>query len=428
VLSIENAVGNPMGKRILVADDSQTIQTAFAMVLGAEHTLVVARSVDEAISAAKAGRPDLVIADAALGSASGYDLCAALKADPGLRSVPIHILTSNHNPYDEARGGRAGADGFMVKPFDSQALIDGVAAALAAPGKLASTPSASPSRPVAESMFGGMVPDVAAEDEDSYGEITIERSPAAPGPASWAGRPAARPSGGRPVVPTPVVSPVPATVVARPSLIPGTRPSATGIPVARTAAPGIVPAPAVPPPTTISPVPRSMANRTMMGFPAVAAGATPGAPIPPVARPVVPARTPLPPTAPVVSPAAVPPRVPTATPPRAPVSPAASLVPPIAPPAPGMAPWRPAAPPSVPATPVAAPVVATSTLPPPAVAAAVASAVDSKMASLAARGPEYEAIAKLSREIIEQVVWEVVPELAELIIKQEVDRLASAKR
>lgn len=58
----------------------------------------------------------------------------------------------------------------------------------------------------------------------------------------------------------------------------------------------------------------------------------------------------------------------------------------------------------------------------------MASAVDTKMAALAARGPEYEAVAKLSREIIEQVVWEVVPELAELIIKQEVDRLASAKR
>lgn len=50
------------------------------------------------------------------------------------------------------------------------------------------------------------------------------------------------------------------------------------------------------------------------------------------------------------------------------------------------------------------------------------------MAAQAARGPEYEAIAKLSREIIEQVVWEVVPELAETIIRQEIDRLASAKK
>lgn len=64
----------------------------------------------------------------------------------------------------------------------------------------------------------------------------------------------------------------------------------------------------------------------------------------------------------------------------------------------------------------------------PNLAAIVSSAVDQKMAAQAARGPEYEAIAKLSREIIEQVVWEVVPELAETIIRQEIDRLASAKK
>jgi CheY-like chemotaxis protein len=45
-----------MGKRILVADDSLTIQKAFAMVLGGQdYTLVAARSVDEAMAAAKGG-------------------------------------------------------------------------------------------------------------------------------------------------------------------------------------------------------------------------------------------------------------------------------------------------------------------------------------------------------------------------------------
>jgi hypothetical protein len=60
--------------------------------------------------------------------------------------------------------------------------------------------------------------------------------------------------------------------------------------------------------------------------------------------------------------------------------------------------------------------------------AAVSSVIDQKVAAIAARGREYEAIAKLSREIIEQVVWEVVPELAELIIRQEIDRLAAGKK
>ena len=93
------------------------------------------------------------------------------------------------------------------------------------------------------------------------------------------------------------------------------------------------------------------------------------------------------------------------------------------------------APPSPVTRKVPTPVPASAVAAPPSVrqsssalAAVVASAVDQKVAALAARGPEYEAIAKLSREIIEQVVWEVVPELAEMIIRQEIDRLASAKK
>jgi hypothetical protein len=50
------------------------------------------------------------------------------------------------------------------------------------------------------------------------------------------------------------------------------------------------------------------------------------------------------------------------------------------------------------------------------------SKVDQKLGAIAARGPEYEAIAKLSREIIEKVVWEVVPELAEAIIREELSK------
>ena len=96
------------------------------------------------------------------------------------------------------------------------------------------------------------------------------------------------------------------------------------------------------------------------------------------------------------------------------------MPPPASPPTPitrrNLTPPPPAAPAESPASPAAAPI------------AAISDKIEQKVAALAARGPEFEAIAKLSREIIEQVVWEVVPELAELIIRQEVDRLASAKK
>ena len=52
----------------------------------------------------------------------------------------------------------------------------------------------------------------------------------------------------------------------------------------------------------------------------------------------------------------------------------------------------------------------------------VSGGIEQRLAAFAAKGPEYEAIAKLSREIIEQVVWEVVPELAEAIIREQVEK------
>jgi hypothetical protein len=59
---------------------------------------------------------------------------------------------------------------------------------------------------------------------------------------------------------------------------------------------------------------------------------------------------------------------------------------------------------------------------PAAVPAAVAQSIDQKLAAISAKGPEYEAIAKLSREIIEQVVWEVVPDLADAIIREHLEK------
>src|SRR6267154_2383675 len=114
-----------MGKRILIADDSVTIQKAFSMTLGAEDfSLTTARSADEGLTLARQTRPDLVIADAAMPGRSGYELCAALRADAALRAIPVYILSSTQQPYDEAKGQQVGADRTFVKPWDSTVLIE----------------------------------------------------------------------------------------------------------------------------------------------------------------------------------------------------------------------------------------------------------------------------------------------------------------
>ena len=438
-----------MGKRILVADDSRTIQQAFAMVMiGSGYELTFAKSVDEALAAAKTnGRPDLVLSDVVLGSGSGYDLCAGIKADADLQDVLVYILASSHNPYDDVRGRKVGADGHLAKPFESQALLDAVASALAAPAKPISAVMPQFSADFNDNTARIASKDLPVEDDDSYGEITIERGPAAPAPTAWATKAPARPSATRPIVGAAPDAPPAAPTAPRPSLIPGARPSAS-MPVART---GTTPQPTAS--SAAAAAGRPALNRTMMGFPSVKppvvnrpAEATPSAPaslIPPRATPPAPA-------------AATPSRpnlMPTPPAPAAPVVPVAAK--PVLPPPPGLASASPvqarppvprlSTPPSPAPAPVAQPSQVTRKVPtpvpasvssaPPSVrqsssgmAAVVSSAVDQKVAALAARGPEFEAIAKLSREIIEQVVWEVVPELAEMIIRQEIDRLASAKK
>lgn len=471
-----------MGKRILVADDSRTIQQAFAMVLdGSGHSLSFAKSTEEALAAARRdGRPDLVLSDAVLGSGSGYDLCAELKADAGLRDVPVYILASAQSPYDEARGRKVGANGQMAKPFESQTLLDAVAMALAAP--VASSPAAMPQKATSfddnTARFSSQDFPMGDDDDDSYGEITIERgpgaTPAAPAAPAWAAaKPAARPSTVRPISAATPVSPAPVPQPSpRPSLIPGARPSGSMPAAAPTAQPA-------PPPG----MPRPPVNRTMMGFPAVkppiagkssapampgssSASAASGIPASPMAP--APSRpsgsigtatatgsrpsmlpTPPAPAAAMSVKASLPGLSGTSAGPATPVAPAPLPtsgarpgVPRLSPP-PASAPV--AAPPSPVTRKVPTPTAPTDAVPAPppvaasatgssasalpvSVASAVSSAVDRKVAALAARGPEFEAIAKLSREIIEQVVWEVVPELAETIIRQEIDRLASAKK
>lgn len=244
-----------MAKRILVADDSVTIQRAFLMTFAAEDvTITSARSADEGLALARQSVPDLVIADATMPGRSGYDLCAALKADRTLANVPVYILASPQTPFDEGRARQVGAQGHFLKPFDSGALIDRVHEVLR---KADGATAGAPSRKVGSvsPVLGIPVPPPdATYDEDEYGEITID----APLPARVAPAPvmapvmAPVPSG--PLAPPPLASPgvppparpAPGVTAAsaapagapglRPSLIPGVRPGATP-----TARPGIVP-------------------------------------------------------------------------------------------------------------------------------------------------------------------------------------------
>src|SRR6202012_918906 len=113
-----------MPKQILLVDDSVTIHRVVELTFAHEdYQVATAKSADDGLAKARAQRPDIVLADAGMPGKSGYDLVAALRAEGALAAVPALILAGNFAPYDKARGQKAGADGFVVKPFETQALI-----------------------------------------------------------------------------------------------------------------------------------------------------------------------------------------------------------------------------------------------------------------------------------------------------------------
>ncbi len=135
-----------MPKNLLLADDSITIQKVVGITFANEDYKVT--SVDngeDAINKARELRPDVILADVVMPRKNGYEVCEAVKGDPGLRSIPVLLLAGTFEDFDEARARQVRADGFIAKPFESQALIakvkelTGAAPAAAAPAPAAAS-------------------------------------------------------------------------------------------------------------------------------------------------------------------------------------------------------------------------------------------------------------------------------------------------
>jgi CheY-like chemotaxis protein len=113
-----------MKKRLLLADDSVTIQKVVQITFSHDdYELTVVDNGDLAYEKARSQRPDLILADVFMPGKNGYELCAAVKNDPALAAVPVLLLTGTFEPFDEAKAKLVGADRWIAKPFESQALI-----------------------------------------------------------------------------------------------------------------------------------------------------------------------------------------------------------------------------------------------------------------------------------------------------------------
>ncbi len=141
-----------MGHRILLADDSLTIQKVVELTFsGPDWELKAVGSGEKALALLGEFAPEVVLADAVMPGLTGYELCEAVKKLPDGRFIPVVMMTGTFEPFDRSRAERAGADAVVTKPFDSHALQSTVADLVArAVGARAAEPPPPPPLPEAE--------------------------------------------------------------------------------------------------------------------------------------------------------------------------------------------------------------------------------------------------------------------------------------
>lgn len=128
---------------VLVADDSVTIQKVFELAFeGEDIDIMVASDGKSALSMALSQKPDMIIADVNMPEMDGFELCQAIKKNPGFNSIPVYLLSSALDDFDDAMSKKVGASGRFEKPFRSEDMVKQVMDIIRAPsGAVSAVPA-----------------------------------------------------------------------------------------------------------------------------------------------------------------------------------------------------------------------------------------------------------------------------------------------
>jgi len=101
---------------ILAVDDEASNLQLLRQILQDHYRLRFAKDGPRALELAREELPDLILLDVMMPGMSGYEVCAALKADPALAAVPVIFVTALNDTADELEGFEAGAVDYITKP------------------------------------------------------------------------------------------------------------------------------------------------------------------------------------------------------------------------------------------------------------------------------------------------------------------------
>jgi two-component system cell cycle response regulator DivK len=113
-----------MSKRILVVDDQEDNRRILRDLLSSVgYELIESEDGAQAVVAAAAHQPDLILMDIQMPILDGYDATRQIKADPKLRAIPVIAVTSYALSGDEDKARAAGCDAYIAKPYSPRQLL-----------------------------------------------------------------------------------------------------------------------------------------------------------------------------------------------------------------------------------------------------------------------------------------------------------------
>lgn len=188
-----------MAKRILLADDSITIQKVVELTFSdGDYEVTAVNNGAKAIAKLAEMRPDVILSDIIMPEKNGYEVCEYVKSHPEYRNIPVILLTGTFEPFDPDRADKAGCDAVVTKPFESQSLIHKVEELVQA-SKSTATTAPQPAVGGEQLTTGVFTPSMESEgaehDSDIFGAaapaaaaamdmpFASEPAPAAPAPA-----------------------------------------------------------------------------------------------------------------------------------------------------------------------------------------------------------------------------------------------------
>ncbi len=113
-----------MSKKILIAEDSQTMRSLIASTISVmgDYELIEAANGFEALRILPREKVDLVITDINMPDINGLELISFIKNNPNYKETPLFIISTEGSEKDREKGLSLGADAYLVKPFNPEEL------------------------------------------------------------------------------------------------------------------------------------------------------------------------------------------------------------------------------------------------------------------------------------------------------------------